>query len=84
MERLRARVKRESDFLHRLVERMVDQRWNTNDPLWKNANHAAHAVDALLRSCAVTRRRAGGCRERAARAQPHAAVATRNAIETTA
>jgi len=47
---------RQSQYLHRLVDRMVKLHWRVDDPVWITTFKARDAVDAMLRELVVKRR----------------------------
>lgn len=59
VNRLRAQLQRQHDYLQRLCVRMMDLNWRTDDPLLVAAQKAYHAHEDLLR-LAVPRRKPGG------------------------
>lgn len=52
-------VLRQSEYLHKLIYRMVDLKWRSDDPLWISAHKACAGVEELLKQL-VVRRKPGG------------------------
>lgn len=59
IERVRAVIVKQSDYLHRLICRMGDLKWRSDDPLWVAAHRACVGVEELLKEL-VVRRKPGG------------------------
>ena len=59
VERMRAAMLEQSQYLHRLIDRMVKLHWRVDDPVWITTFKARDAVDAMLREF-VVRRKPGG------------------------
>jgi len=56
VERMCTVMLRQSQYLHRLVDRMVKLHWRVDDPVWITTFKARDAVDAMLRELVVKRR----------------------------